>query len=249
MPTEDDLRDALRTTAVSPDLDASRIVARARARRAPRQASGVLLGALALTGIGVLTVQTLPVTSPVAETAMVAEDSSGVGGAELADAKRAPAEKLNLCGAPVADPVPSVSGLELTVAFPERATAGAGAIEGVVRMTNTSAARVTGTTAAVPALTVARDGVTVWHTNGAMILSLVVVDLAPGEVLEYRATFDPVLCTAEDEADSFSPDLPTLEPGTYELSAAIDFAPEAPAADAPALADLVTGPSSTIVLD
>lgn len=249
MPTEDELRDALRGTPAPGGLDADRIVARAKARRAPRQVGGVLLGALALTGVGVLTVQTLPVTPPVAETAMVAEDSSGAGGTELSDAKRAPAEKLNLCGAPVAEPVPSVSGLELTVEFPERATAGVGAIEGVVRMTNTSASRVTGTTAAVPALTVARDGVTVWHSNGPMILSLVVVDLGPGETLEYRATFDPVLCTADDEAEPFPPDLPALESGTYELSAAIDFTPESPAADAPALADLVTGPRSTIVLE
>lgn len=247
MPTEDDLRNALRGADAPNHLDASRVVARAKARRAPRQAGGILLGALALTGVGVLTVQTLPVTPPVAETAMVAEDGSA-GGAEVSDAKRAPAEKLNLCESPVADIVPSASGLELTVEFPDRAATG-GPIDGVVRMTNTSAERVRGTTAAVPAITVARDGITVWHSNGPMILSLVVVDLGPGESLEYRASFEPVLCTAADEADGFPPGLPALDAGTYELSAAIDFAWEDPPADAPALADLVTGPRSTIVLE
>ena len=246
MPTEDELRNALRGADAPNHLDASRVVARVKARRAPRQAGGILLGALALTGVGVLTVQTLPVTPPVAETAMVAEDSSA-GGA--ADAKRAPAEKLNLCESPVADIVPSASGLELTVEFPDRAAVGAGPIEGLVRMTNTSAERVSGTTAAVPAITVARDGITVWHSNGPMILSLVIVDLGPGESVEYGASFDPVLCTAADEADGFPPGLPALEPGTYELSAAIDFAWDNPPADAPALADLVTGPRATIVLE
>lgn len=253
MPTEDDLRAALRAAdAPEPALDARRVVARARARRAPAQVGGALVGVLALTGIGVVAVQTLPLTAPPVESAMVAEggaadtDSSV---SSLEDAKRAPAERLNLCGAPVAEAVPSTSGLELTVEFPETATSGTDPIDGVVRLTNTSGERVTGTTAAVPAITMARDGVTVWHSNGPMILSLTIVDLAPGESLEYRTSIVPVECGPEDEAETFREDLPALAPGDYTLSAAIDFSPDAPPADAPALADLVMGPASSIRLD
>jgi hypothetical protein len=167
----------------------------------------------------------------------------------VADAKRAPAERLNLCGAPVAEAVPSASGLELTVEFPETATTGTAPLEGVVRLTNTSGERVAGTTAAAPAITIARDGVTVWHSNGPMILSLTIVDLAPGESLEYRTSVVPVECGPQDEADTFRADLPALPPGEYEVSAAIDFAPDAPPADAPALADLVMGPPSSLRLE
>lgn len=253
MPTEDDLRAALRgAEAPAPALDARRVVARARARRAPVQVGGALLGAMALTGIGVITVQTLPTSAPSVESAMVADggaadtDSSA---SSTEDAKRAPAERLNLCGAPAAEPVPSASGLELTVEFPAAAATGTTPIEGIVRLTNTSAERVTGTTAAVPAITLARDGVTVWHSNGPMILSLTTVDLAPGESLEYRTSIVPVECGPEDEAEAFRADLPALAPGDYTLSAAIDFSPDTPPADAPALADLVMGPTSSIRLD
>jgi hypothetical protein len=81
-------------------------------------------------------------------------------------------------------------------------------------------------------------------------LSLTGVDLAPGESLEYTASFDAVECGPEDDGpDGFRADLPALAPGTYELSAAIDFAPDVPDPTEPALADLVTGPRSVITLD
>jgi hypothetical protein len=105
-------------------------------------------------------------------------------------------------------------------------------------------------TAAAPAITVSQEGITLWHSNGAMVMSLVIVDLAPGESLEYAASFTPVLCGVEDDmAEVFRNDLPALDPGEYELSAAIDFVlDETLAADYEPFAYLVTGPRSTITL-
>ena len=110
----------------------------------------------------------------------------------------------------------------------------------------------TGTTGATPAVTVSANGTALWHSNGPTILSLVIIDLAPGESLVYEASVVPVRCSVDDDlAESFPADLPPLAPGNYELSAAIDFSPTVAvgAADFDGSADLVTGPLATIVLE
>ncbi len=252
MPTEDDLRRLLSSAEAPNTLSAERIIAKSRMRRIPAQLAAGTLGVLALAGVGVVAVQTSQLGVPSAVTS--AEDSAMVeGGAsdsQLSEIKRAPADLLNLCGAPVSDTVPSASGLELTVEFPSTVTAGSSRVEGTVRLTNLSTVDVRGTTASAPAITLSRGGVTVWHTNGGMDFSLTVVDLAPGDSLEYAASFEPVQCTPEDDGpDGFRADLPAVEPGTYELSAAIDFAPDVPDPAEPALADLVTGPRAVITID
>lgn len=251
MPTEDELRAMLRSSDAPHSLDAARIIAKSRARRIPRQVAAGAVGVLAVAGIGVLAVPSFiqpPQSATISDQALIAE--GGAGDSELNELKRAPAELLNPCGAPVADTVPSATGLELTVDFPAAVAAGTAAVDGVVRMTNTSDSRVSGTTAAVPALTLAEDGITVWRSNGPMILSLVVVDLEPGESLEYPASVELVRCDATDEGpDGFRSDLPALAAGTYEVSAAIDLTLDEPSADAPALAELVTGPRESIVLE
>jgi hypothetical protein len=181
----------------------------------------------------------------------IGEASDSAGGQE-ADSliKRAPAERLNLCGAPVTELAPSAYGLQLDVEFPSTAPLGTAAIEGTVRLTNTSSTRVMGTTAAVPAITLAHEGIVQWHSNGPMIMSLVVVDLEPGQSLEYAASVLPVQCGVEDDAaEAFRTDLPALSPGQYELSAAIDFTPDPSlVTDGYTELDLVSGPRSPITL-
>lgn len=164
--------------------------------------------------------------------------------------KRAPAEKLSLCEGTVAEVAPSRYGLRLDVAFPGSAPATGAPVAGVVRLTNTSGSRVVGTTGAAPAITVSQGGIVLWHSNGAVDAAAVVVDLAAGQSLEYAASFTPVRCEAEDDArESFRAELPPLATGAYELSAAIDFAPDPSiAVESPEL-DLVTGPRSPIRLD
>ncbi len=81
----------------------------------------------------------------------------------------------------------------------------------------------------------------VWHSNGVAIELAREVSLAPGESIEYAASFSPVVCGVEDDETGFRSDLPAASPGVYEVSAAIDVMGEFDAL-------LVTGPAQTITL-
>ena len=156
--------------------------------------------------------------------------------------KRAPAEKINLCTAPVAMVVPSATGLVLSVDFPD-AAAGTSRVDGVVVMTNTGGETITGYTAASPAITLAQNGTVIWHSNGPTIQLARDVALAPGESIEYAASFTPVVCDVEDDvAESFRTDLPSAPAGQYQVSAAIDLMGERDA-------DLITGDAQTVTLN
>ena len=252
MPDEDDLRDLFAKADAPNRLDTAKIVARSRARRVPKQLAAGTLGALAVVGIVIGGVQVAQFAHPISSTMVAGAGDSQSDGAvpEAYDTiKRAPAEKINLCTGPLADVAPSAYGLQLDVAFPATAPVGDDSVQGMVTLTNTSATQVTGYTAAAPAITLSQDGVVLWHSNGAMIMSAVEVDLAPGESLEYGAFFVPARCGVEDDLqEAFSSDLVPVGPGTYELSAAIDFTPGSFALADSTGPDLVTGPRSQIVL-
>jgi hypothetical protein len=248
VPSEDDLRDLFARTEAPNTLDAKRIIARSRARRLPKQLAAGSVGALAVVGVVVLGVQITQLPSPVSMTAGEAFDSSAPA-PEIAPMKRAPADKVNLCTGTLAEIAPSQYGLRLDVAFPASAPVGTEPVAGTVRLTNTSDSEVVGTTPATPAITLSRDGVVLWHSNGPTILSMVEVDLAPGASLEYPASFTPVSCGVEDDlADAFRTDLPALGAGDYELSALIDFTADASMGQLTPDLDLVEGPRSTITL-
>lgn len=249
-PTEDDLRDLFATSPSRNSLDASRIIARSRARRLPRVLGAAAVGTLVVAGIATVAVTTSFLPQGVSTTSLEesAGDSAESEAAAPVEQKRAPADHINLCEAPVTDTPASPTGLQLDVEFAPTATAGTQPITGTVRLTNTSDRTVSGTTAAAPALTLSRDGTVVWHSNGPTILSLVVVELEPGASLEYPASFTPVLCTITDDlAEGFPADLPALEPGVYELSALIDFA-SATSTSGTSELDLISGPRSTVTL-
>lgn len=254
MPTESELRDLLSRPQLSNTIDADAVIKRSRTRRRPQQLAAGAIGTLAILGISVVGVQTLRLPDQSAITATEQENALAVPADALAgdSIKRAPAERLNLCEGTVADTVPSRFGLQLDVEFPASSPAGVEAINGVVRLTNAGSETVTGTTSATTAVTVSEDGIVRWHSNGPTILSLVVVDLAPGESLVYEAWIVPVRCSVDDDlAESFPADLPSLAPGVYELSAAIDFSPTVADGDADfdGGVDLVVGPRATIVLE
>lgn len=249
MPTENDLRDMFANSSAPNALDAKRIIARSRARRLPRQLAAGAVGALAIAGISVLAVQVTQVQSPVTMTAGEAYDQSAPA-PEVDAMKRAPADKINLCAGTLSEVAPSQYGLRLDVTFPDTAATGVEPITGTVRLTNTSGREVIGYTPATPAITLSQDGVVLWHSNGPMILSLVAVDLAPGASLEYPASFTPVRCAAEDDlGDTFRADLPAVEPGSYQLSALIDFTADPAMQQQTTELDLVSGPLSTITLE
>jgi hypothetical protein len=255
MPDENDLRDLFTAPQPPIDLDSRSVIEASARRRRPKQAAIGVVGALAVVGIVTLGVQGLPL---VQQSALSTQDqglapaapNDNAGAATTSEGttsgiKRAPAEKINLCEGTVAGPIPSASGLRLELAFPASAPVGATTIDGVVRLVNAGTERVTGTTAAGPAITLSQAGIVLWHSPAAGDLSAVAIDLAPGQSREYPASFVPVRCSvADDEAQSFRADLPAAPAGGYELSAAIDFAPSAPSGDL----DLVTSDQASITL-
>jgi hypothetical protein len=251
MADDDRLRDLFAQQPAVGSVDARAVIRRSRARRLPKQLAAGAIGALAVVGIGVIGVQSL--TPQPQSTVMLEQGDSAAPTEEFApDAaiKRAPAERLNLCEGTPAEVEPSRYGLRLDVAFPGNAPATGSPVSGVVRLTNTGPDRVIGTTAIAPSLTVSQDGIVLWHSTGAVDAAAVVVDLEPGQSLEYTASFTPVRCEVEDDArETFRPDLPPLAPGAYELSAAIDFAPGPSMPQGIADLDLVTGPVSMIRLE
>lgn len=250
--SESDLRDLFAAAdAPAAPIDTARVIARARRRRLPRQIGAGALGAFAIASIAVIGVPLLQTGSGPAVTTMEsAPDSGGASDSLLVEIKRAPADRLNLCTSPVAEFVPSASGLVLDVEFPATAPVGTAPIQGVVHLTNTSAETVSGSTASSPAVALSQNGIVLWHSNGPVDLSATRVDLAPGESLEYSAFFVPVSCGVEDDsAEAFRSDLPAVPAGLYEISAAIDFVPDAAPADGTGSGlDLVTSERATIEL-
>jgi hypothetical protein len=259
MASESELRDRFHEgTQPSGQIDVDAVLRRARARRRPRV---ILAGAGSVLAIAAIAV---PATigsfgSSASDTALVAgegggdssgysqpesaTDADGAGGAEAA-LDRPPAEKLNLCTAPVAEVAPAENGLVLSVE-PVTASAGDHGIPTIVTMTNTGSVAVSGTTGGRPSMTLSRGDITLWHTNGPQTLIAVEVELGPGESLQYPATFEPVRCgMADDAAETFRDDLPELSPGVYQLSAAIDFT-----RNDGSFVDLVTGPAVRVTLD
>jgi hypothetical protein len=260
MPTESEFRDLFRSSGAelsSSGLDAASVIRRSKRRRVPQQLAVGGLGALAIAGIGVGSVSALQLFLPGGGTAGSAvgtmksdgEGSSGLDG-RLNDQgiKQAPADRINLCGGALADVAPAASGLVLTPDFPASTIADGAPVTGTVTLTNTGPGRITGTTAASPAITVSSDGTVLWHSNGPMIMMAVVVDLAPGASMRYQASFTPVRCeAADDQAGGFRGDLPALPAGDYQISAAIDLSREA-SGSGPIISELVVGPAQTITL-
>ncbi len=240
-------------------LDARRIVAKSRARRLPKQIAAAAGGALVLAGVTVLAIQTtnFPSTTSMSggqafesSEAAPEADSSQTDSSQMDTMlKRAPADKINLCTAPLSEVAGSQYGLQLEIVSPTTAPVGGESVPVTVRLTNTSNVRVVGYTPSSPAITFSQDGIVLWHSNGPTVLSIVAVDLAPGESLEYAASFEPVRCDiADDEAESFRTGLPAVGPGGYGLSALIDFTPDASMGAATAELDLVSGPVSPVAI-
>ena len=272
MATDPTIRNLFGSTDESPKstLDVNSIIRRSRARRLPRQLAAGSVFTLAIGGLAVASVQGIgALSTPTATTAgssaaveETARDSGPASGAEsnglssneeysattgdvlaTTDAsKRAPAEKINLCGGPLADVAPSESGLVLTVNFDD-AKASADRIEGTVTLTNTGDATVSGTTGTTPAITLSQGGIVLWHTNGPSTMMARDVSLAPGESIDYDAAFSPVVCGVEDDSAElgFRADLPSVGAGEYQLSAAMDLLGDTDA-------DLITGPLATVTL-
>lgn len=255
MPDEDDLRRLLRDTDAPNTLDSNRIVSRSRARRLPRQLAAGTVGALALAGVTVLAVQTTQFTAPATTTAGQAYDESAPSqdsmAPETSAIKRAPADRINLCEAELAQVSGSQYGLQLEVVAPTTVPAGAGIVDATVRLTNTSSQTVTGTTDGHPVIVLSQNGLVLWHRSGPIDQpGPLAVDLAPGESLDLGGYFEPVRCSSADDLGAGLPTgLPAVEPGEYQLSALLDFTPDPSMGPLTSELDLVAGPLTTLTVE
>jgi hypothetical protein len=233
--TEPNLRHLFAESSPGGEIDVAAVVRRARARRLPRMLGAGAVGTLAIAGLVVGGLQLGLSTAPASDAGASAPEMSqldAAGGEEGASTmtKRAAAEQLNQCGAPVAAVEPSATGLVLETHFAD-VPSGAASIDGTVTMTNTGSAPVSGYTAAAPTLVLVRDGIVVWHSDGPTIELAREVSLAPGESLEYTVTLAPDDCGTGGVAPS----------GEYELLAVIDLMGDFDA-------ELVSGPASKLTV-
>jgi hypothetical protein len=226
-------------------IDVARVIRRSRARRLPKQIGFGGVFTLAIGGVGLAGVQgfsALQGSSTSAGSADAPNPESLAGpNVDAGGIKRAPADKINLCGGTLAEVAPSESGLVLIPHFPN-ATAGSASVEGSVSMTNTGTEAVSGYTSPPLAITLSQNGIVLWHSNGPTTALARQISLAPGESIVFEATINPVVCSVEDdEKSSFREGLPSALPGEYQVSAAMDFQFDSGA-------ELVTGPPTTITL-
>lgn len=246
MATDPKLRDLFRGD--TPELraiDTASVIRRSKTRRLPAQVGIGGVFTLAIGGLGVAGLQGLGGTlggsqSASDSTALTTEQGPVLpGDGTVSGLKRAPADRINLCGGTLADVAPSQTGLVLTVAFPD-SPVGTDPVTGTVTLVNTGSNPIVGYTTPSPAITLSQGGIVLWHSNGMMIQSIQDVSLAPGESLELAASFTPVSCGIEnDAADGFPADLPPVAAGEYQLSAAADVTIDGNA-------ELVVGPTQTV---
>jgi hypothetical protein len=229
------------------DLDA--VLRRSRARRRPRVVAAALVSSLAVLGIVV------PVSISLASTHPTSALSAG-SAASAPDAAAGPvrlqgestsvsALGLDRCGATLVMPSSAPNGLVLTVS-PVVAAATAREIPVTVTLTNTGGSGVTGMISAQPLLTLSKGSVVLWHDSVDWQVGKK-IDLSPGDSTTLSATFDPVICSVEDD-DTVRTDLPDAGPGAYQLSAALDFSPQTAGDGSGGGAVLVTGPTSPVTL-
>jgi len=249
MRTETDLRDLLRSVdssgVDSPDLRT--VIARSKRRRLPRQLGMGGAVALAVGGISVVGIQN--VASFTAAPHIAAEDSSvdspdsagRESGPNMA-MERAPLEKLNLCGGPLAEVGAGTTGLVVTAGFPD-AAAGATELAGTVTLRNTGPQTMSATMNTAPVVTITRDGVVVWHSTG-LSNEMTRLELAPGGSIGVASSLTPAECARDDElADGLRSGLPPLPAGRYGVSAAVEITP-----DTTGIPEIATGPETVIEL-
>lgn len=256
MSTESDLKNMLGNAGPAlGHVDLTRVLRRSSRRRVAQQLTVGSAMTLALAGIGVagftgirgLMPSTTAGSASSANAPETRKDST-LGSTETdGGLTRAPADKINLCGGTLADVAPNAHGLVLTTRFPA-ADVSADRITGTVTLTNSGSEHITGTSAAPPAITLSKDGIVLWHSNGPIAAMGMVVDLAPGASLSYQVSLRPVACAVEDDgAGSFRSDLPHVAAGQYQISAALDLGRQN-ADGSMQGTDLVTGPVSEVTL-
>jgi hypothetical protein len=231
MPTESELRDWLQgegaTLSTHRELDAGRIIRRSKRRRLPKQLGVGTVTTLAVAGIAVGGITGLKAFVPGSTTTSGASHSFDEGGIEQAPARDSgaavPAQQVNRCGSPLVSVPANALGLVLTPHFPVSAPANGEPVEGTVTLTNTGISTVTGSTTGGAVITVSSNGTVLWHSSGPRIAPAKLVDLAPGQRMDFAASFTPVRCRAsDDKPEGFPAGLPALTVGHYQVSALLE---------------------------
>lgn len=244
MVDESEIRSHLAHSTMPPiAIDTDAVIARSKARRRPRQLAVGTVGVLAAASLVFAGVTTFPRTNDLTSAGIMADEQTtrmnSEGGADSAESYLAPEETTlsEKCGAIIPDTATSPHGLALEIDFPSPVAA-SGTAFGTVRLTNTSSAAVEGTTASIPDVNLIRDDVSISHSPDAQILTVVPVNLQPGQSLEFAVSVDIYDCTTIDSGG-------TLQPGTFAVSTSLAFLSTDPA-DGEVVE--VRSPPKTIVL-
>lgn len=256
MPAESELRRQFHDDEPRGTIDLDAVLRRARRRRAPRVAAIAIVSSLAV--VGVVVPVSIGLTGAHTTTSVLGAQSGGSApdlssgqaprAADGGAAAGTSAETMNRCAGHLANPSPAADGLVLTVP-PVNAAAGGRSIPVTVTLTNTGTQQVTGSLSPFPVLTLSRDGLVLWHSNGAVPSLVQEIDLAPGASTTFKTTFEPLICApADDTGRGFGSALAQVARGSYELSAALDFTPAPSSGEAGGAAVVVTGPTSAVTL-
>ena len=218
MPTEDELRDLLGRQDAPNRLDPKRIVRSSRARRIPQQIAAGGAGVLAVAGITVLGIQVIPFGQL---SRRVADGRRAVPGGSRLDRVQPGRRRREAAARRPHQPLRS--GRRPSPSRASRRCSSMSSATGQRARRHRPGRRhgaddqhrhepVTGTSPSAPAVTLSQDGITLWHSNGPVDASAVLVDLDPGESMDYAATFIPVRCAPEDDTLDQFPARPPRAP-------------------------------------
>ena len=210
------------------DIDTAAVISRSKRRRRPRQFAVGAVGLLAATSLVFAGISTFRQADPISTTAGVAADESldsiAEGDTALTDDSQAAPETSPItaaCGTSIHTDQTTPFGLSLELELPAEVVASGGAY-GTARLTNTSDEAVTGSTANVPDLNLLRDSIVISHSPDAQILSVLPVNLQPGQSIAFDVAIDIFDCTTIDTGGM-------VNPGTYAINATLAFVPTDPA--------------------
>lgn len=210
------------------DIDTAAVISRSKRRRLPRQFAVGAVGLLAATSLVFAGISTFRQADPISTTAGVVADESFDTGSERdaapSDESQAAPDTSPItaaCGTSIRTDETTPFGLSLELELPAEVVA-SGSAYGTARLTNTSDEPVTGSTANVPDVNLLRDSIVISHSPDVQILSVMPVNLQPGQSIAFDVAIDVFDCTTIDTGGM-------VEPGTYAVNATLAFVPTDPA--------------------
>lgn len=207
------------------DIDTAAVISRSKRRRRPRQVALGVVGVLAASSLVFAGISAVRQVDNLSTTAgIVADEASDSRAAEsepFADESHDASTLGTSCGTSIPTDAASPFGLSLELELPSEVVA-SGSTYGTARLTNTSDQAVEGTTANVPDVNLLRDSIVISHSPEIQILSVMPVNLQPGQSIAFDVAIDIIDCTTIDTGGM-------VAPGTYAANATLAFVPTDPA--------------------